>query len=98
MRQRKVQEFEISDAVWELIEPLIPQREKKVHPLGCHRPRVPDRQVLNGIFFVLLCAANRVSMEGTGCNRHLLRLNGSRTVSGMAASRLLRVLVGDVLA
>ena len=26
---------------------------KKVHPLGCHRPRVPDRQVLNGIFFVL---------------------------------------------
>ena len=66
MRQRKVQEFEISDAVWELIEPLIPQREKKVHPLGCHRPRVPDRQVLNGIFFVLRTGCQWKALDATG--------------------------------
>ncbi len=66
MREHKIQEFEISDAVWELIEPLIPTREKKVHPLGCHRPRVPDRQVLNGIFFVLRTGCQWKALDATG--------------------------------
>jgi transposase len=64
--KRVVQEFAISDAVWELIEPLIPEREKKVHPLGCHRPRVPDRQVLNGIFFVLRTGCQWKALDATG--------------------------------
>lgn len=33
---------EVFDAVWAGIEPLIPVRVE-THPLGCHRPRVPDR-------------------------------------------------------
>lgn len=33
---------EVFDAVWAGIEPLIPVRAE-THPLGCHRPRVPDR-------------------------------------------------------
>src|SRR4028119_809693 len=51
--QRPVQEFEISDALWTRIELLLPVREKPAHPLGCHRPRVPDRKVLNSIFYLL---------------------------------------------
>jgi len=50
---RSVQEFTISDTLWERIEPLLPVRPKPVHPLGCHRGRTPDRKVLNGIFYVL---------------------------------------------
>lgn len=64
-RRRKVQEFVISDELWKVIEPLIPQREKKVHPLGCHRPRVPDRQVLNGIFFVLRTGCQWKALDAT---------------------------------
>ena len=51
--ERPEQEFAISDELWARIQPLLPVRQKKSHPLGCHRPRVDDRKVLNGIFFVL---------------------------------------------
>jgi putative transposase len=64
--KRDVQEFEISDAVWQKIEPLLPVRQKKVHPLGCHRQRVPDRQVLNGIFFVLRTGCQWKALDATG--------------------------------
>ena len=64
--ERPVQEFLISDVLWERIEPLLPVREKKVHPLGCHRPRVPDRQVLNGIFFVLRTGIQWKALDATG--------------------------------
>ena len=64
--ERPVQEFVISDALWERIEPLVPVRQKKVHPLGCHRQRVPDRQVLNGIFFVLRTGCQWKALDATG--------------------------------
>jgi transposase len=63
--ERHVQEFSISDELWELIEPLIPVHQKKIHPLGCHRPRVPDRQVLNGIFFVLRTGCQWKALDAT---------------------------------
>ena len=37
----------ISDELWAKIEPLLPAR--KPHPLGCHNPRVPDRDAMNAI-------------------------------------------------
>ena len=61
-----VQEFVISDVLWELIEPLLAVREKPSHPLGCHRPRIPDRQVLNGIFFVLRTGCQWKALDATG--------------------------------
>lgn len=64
--ERAVQEFIISDALWELIEPLLPVRAKPVHPLGCHRPRTPDRQVLNGIFYVLRTGCQWKALDATG--------------------------------
>lgn len=62
----QIQSFEISDKLWQQIEPLIPKREKKVHPLGCHRPRVPDRQVLDGIFFVMRTGCQWKALDATG--------------------------------
>jgi len=46
--------------------PLIPVREVKVHPLGCHRGRTPDRQVLNGIFYVLRTGCQWKALDATG--------------------------------
>jgi len=43
--------FRLSDELWARMEPLLPPRPP--HPLGCHRPRVPDRAALDAIFFVL---------------------------------------------
>jgi putative transposase len=37
--------------LWEQIEPLLPS--PPVHPLGCHRPRVPDRDAMDAILLVL---------------------------------------------
>jgi transposase len=45
-------DFIIPDGLWAELEPLLP-KHKTNHPLGCHRPRVPDRTAMNGIFFVL---------------------------------------------
>lgn len=48
-----VQEFTISDTLWERLAPLLPMHVAKAHPLGCHRQRISDREVLSAIFFVL---------------------------------------------
>ena len=44
--------FQVSDALWEALAPLLPKRVN-IHPLGGGRPRVPDRTCANGIFYVL---------------------------------------------
>jgi transposase len=44
----------VSDGLWERIEPLLPQVERRHRHPG--RRRVPDRQVLCGILFVLYTA------------------------------------------
>jgi transposase len=41
----------VSDELWELIEPLLPKQERRFRYPG--RQRLPDRQVLCGILFVL---------------------------------------------
>jgi len=56
--------WRISDALWAKIEPLLPPR--KPHPLGCHNPRVPERDAMDAIFFVL----------GTGCQWNALNATG----------------------
>src|SRR5580765_3275914 len=41
----------VSDELWELIEPLLPVKERRFRHPG--RKRLPDRQALQGILFVL---------------------------------------------
>ncbi len=41
----------VSDELWELVEPLLPKRERRQRYPG--RKRLPDRQALQGILFVL---------------------------------------------
>jgi transposase len=41
----------VSDELWELVEPLLPRTERRFRYPG--RKRLPDRQALQGILFVL---------------------------------------------
>src|SRR6478609_820895 len=54
-------EAEVVDAVWAATEPLLPPRP--VHPLGCHRPRVPDRLCLWALLIRLTTGASWVDIE-----------------------------------
>ena len=60
------QAFLMSDTLWARIEPLLPVHVPKPHPLGCHRRRVPDRDVLNAIFFVLRTGCQWKALDATG--------------------------------
>lgn len=43
----------IIEPIWEQFEALLPEREID-HPLGCHRPRIPDRVVFEKLVAVLV--------------------------------------------
>ncbi len=63
--------WRLNDKLWKQIEPLLPTR--KSHPLGCHNPRVPDRDAMNGILFVLRTGCQWNALDVTGictCSRH----------------------------
>src|SRR5262249_12142346 len=51
-------------ADWEQLQPLLPRR--KPHPLGCHNPRVPDRDAMNAILFVLRTGCQWNALNATG--------------------------------
>lgn len=55
-------EPEVVDAVWAVIEPLIPPAPEN-HPLGCHRPRVSDRLCFWGNLIRLVTGCSWVSVE-----------------------------------
>lgn len=57
--------WRVSDELWARIEPLLPAHVPKAHPLGCHKKRVPDRQVLDGIFFVLRTGVPWKALDAT---------------------------------
>jgi len=56
--------WELTDELWAKIEPLLPPRP--VHPLGCHRSRVPDRNAMSAILFVLSTGCQWNSLDSTG--------------------------------
>jgi transposase len=55
-------EPEVVDAIWAAVEPLLP-RLVDGHPLGCHRPRMPDRLCFWGILIRLVTGASWVDIE-----------------------------------
>jgi transposase len=50
------------EPIWQQFSALIPQRQK-THPLGCHRPRIPDRVIFEKLVQVLVfgCAYERIA-------------------------------------
>ena len=60
--------WRIPDALWEEMERFLPPR--KPHPLGCHNPRVPDRDAMNGILFGLRTGCQWGALGATGICNH----------------------------
>src|ERR671933_2029754 len=60
------------EPIWEQFEALLPERQTN-HPLGCHRPRIPDRVVFGKLMQVLVfgCAYEKIADEG--CSATTLR-------------------------
>jgi transposase len=62
----------IIEPIWQQFYALLPEREVD-HPLGCHRPRIPNRVVFEKLVQVLVfgCAYHRIADEG--CSATTLR-------------------------
>jgi transposase len=56
--------WRIPDWLRDEIEPLLPPPPP--HPLGCHRPQVPNRDAMNAIFFVLRTGSQWNALAATG--------------------------------
>jgi putative transposase len=56
--------WRMPDWLWERIEPLLPA--PPYHPLGCHRPRVPDRDAMDAILLVLRTGMQWNALNVTG--------------------------------
>jgi transposase len=65
----------VAEAVWKAIEGHLPPRPPDMHPLGCHRLRIPDRDCFQGILVRLvtgcswdvaarLCRASETTLRG----------------------------------
>lgn len=56
--------WRVPDWLWVQIESLLPERPS--HPLGCHNPRVPDRDAMDAILFVHRTGCQWNALNGTG--------------------------------
>ena len=56
--------WRMPDELWKRIVPLLPPR--KLHALGCHRPRVEDRKAMDAIFLVLRTGCQWNALKETG--------------------------------
>ena len=70
--------FQVSDELWEVLEPLIPDHVN-THRFGGGRPRVPDRTCANGIFYVLRTGGQWKALDATG----IFRLHRPSALSGV---------------
>jgi transposase len=71
----------ILEPIWEQFCALLPEREVD-HPLGCHRPRIPDRTVFEKLVEVLVfgCAYWRIADES--CSATTLRRRRDEWIDG----------------
>jgi putative transposase len=56
--------WRLPDESWARMEALLPPRP--LHPLGCHNPRVPDRDAMDAILLVLRTGMQWNALNATG--------------------------------
>ena len=82
----------IIEPIWEQLVALLPRREAD-HPLGCHRPRIPDRVLFEKLVQVLVfgCAYERIADEG--CSATTLRRRREEWIGSGVMDALRRVVL-----
>jgi len=64
----------VVDAVWTAVQAHLPPRPPDTHPLGCHRPRIPDRTCFHGILVRLVTGCSwEVAARLSGISETTLR-------------------------
>jgi hypothetical protein len=61
----------IFEPIWQQFSALLPEREVD-HPLGCHRPRIPDRVVFEKLVLRSWCSDAPTGASPTSRARPLL--------------------------
>ena len=66
---------DVVDAVWASFAAYLPERAESEHPLGCHRPRISDRDCFEAILFRLVtgCSWDVAGRLGKGSETTLRR-------------------------
>jgi transposase len=85
----------VVEAVWQAVEPRLPERPEPVHPLGCHRRRVAERQCFVGILIRLVTGC---SWDVTGCLSGVGETTLRRRRDEWVAARVFDGLVDESLA
>jgi transposase len=62
----------VIDPIWDQFAALLPDREV-VHPLGCHRPRIPDRIVFDKLVQVLVLGVSYAKIADSTCSATTIR-------------------------
>ena len=62
----------VIDPLWDQFAALLPER-KVAHPLGCHRPRIPDRIVFDKLVQVLVLGASYEKIADSTCSATTIR-------------------------
>src|SRR6266849_9226099 len=61
--------YRVSDALWAVLEAVVP-KHKNTHRFGGGRPRVPDRQCADAIFYVLRTGCQWGALDATDLCAH----------------------------
>jgi len=74
----------IVDAIWRSFAAYLPKRAETAHPLGCHRPRIPDRDCFEAILFRLVtgCSWDVAGRLGKGGETTLRRRRDEWVAAG----------------
>ena len=62
----------VIEPVWDQFAALLPEREV-AHPLGCHRPRIPDRMVFDKLVQVLVFGVAYAKIADASCSATTIR-------------------------
>ena len=74
----------VVDAVWQSFAAYLPERGDTNHPLGCHRPRISDRDCFEAILFRLVtgCSWDVAGRLGKGGETTLRRRRDEWVAAG----------------
>jgi transposase len=83
----------ILEPLWVQVAALLPARQVH-HPLGCHRPRIPDRIVFDKLIQVLVFGCGYRRIADQTCSATTLRRRRDEWITLGVADRLRRAVLG----
>ena len=75
------------EPIWDQFQELIPEH-RAVHPLGCHRPRIPDRIIFDKLVQVLVLGCAYAKIADSACSATTLRDRRDAWITARIFTRL----------